>query len=125
MPEVTFLRREGGVERTKVQVQHGAIGVARVVLGNRVAQGMSVVRAGRLQNVANIAVDGCLELLDRLLRIALVVERDQLEVSPQHAAVCVDANSATKLRIPLLPIFANGPDKGSITANLMVSAAST
>ena len=90
MPEVTFLGRQGGIERTEVQVQHGAIGVARVVLGDRVAQRMSVVRTGRLHDVPYVAVDGCLELQGRLLRIALVVESDELEVASEHAATRVD-----------------------------------
>ena len=80
MPEIAFLVGQRRVLCGEVEVQDGLVRVPLVVLGDGLGQGMGVVRARALRQIADAPVGGLLEHEDAFLRAGFVVQVHDLEL---------------------------------------------
>ena len=89
MPEAALLVGQDRIDRGIVEIQDFLAGIAFVVLGDEVRQRAGHRRAVALRDVADAGVDRLLRLDQAFLRIGLVVERNDLDLLAEHAALGV------------------------------------
>ena len=91
MPEIAFLVGQRRIDCRVVQEQHALVGIAPVVLDDRVGERVGDAGTVALEDEADAFADCTLELDQAFLGADLVVQRHHLERPPaEHAALRVD-----------------------------------
>ena len=90
LPEVAFLIGQLGRERAAVQIDHPVVGIARVMFRHAIDQRGADVRPGALHDEGNVLIGDVLQRDQRLGRLQLVVERYDLELTAEGAALGVE-----------------------------------
>src|ERR1700728_2590764 len=90
MPEAAFIIGQARVDRGIVKIQDFLARIAIVEFGDEVRQRSGNRRAIALGDIAYAGVDGLLRLDQALLRVGLVVERDDLDLFAQNAALGIE-----------------------------------
>jgi hypothetical protein len=87
MPEAALLVGEDRIDRGVVKVEHFLAGIAFVVFGDEIRQCACDRGAVTLSHIAHAGIDGLLRLDQAFLRIGLVVERNDLDLLAEDAAL--------------------------------------
>ena len=89
MPEAALVVGENRIDCGKIEIKHFLAGVALVVLGDEIRQRAGDRRAVALGEVAYACGDRLLRLDQAFLRVGLVVERNDLDLLAEDAALGV------------------------------------
>ena len=87
MPEAALVVRKHRIDRRIVEVQDFLAGIALVVLGDEIRQRAGNRRAVALGQDTNAGIYRLLRLDQALLRVGLVVERHDLDLLAENAAL--------------------------------------
>ena len=116
MPEAALVVGQNRIDRGIVEIEDFLAGIAFIVFGDEVGQRAGDRRAVALGEVADAGIDRLLRLDQAFLRIGLVVERDDLDLLAQNAALGIelvgnelkcleadlaDAGAATRQRVDI------------------------